>query len=138
MDKVTAVEGKIKRLKKTISDLDSGKDQSEGVESRLLRKQLKRLQRRRRVILSTAASFKPGKASEGASPGGKEDKGASQEGKKDEAKPVKASKEATPEAEKKEAAPPKEKSEKKAAAPKKDKGEVSPAETKEEAAEGGK
>lgn len=69
MEKVSVLEGKIKRLKKTISELGSGtEDQAEYIQGRTFRKQLKRLQRRRSVILSTAASFKKGKGSTEKSP----------------------------------------------------------------------
>jgi hypothetical protein len=50
---VSTLEGKIKRLKKTLSEQrqkDSSPEKSEGVKS--FRKQLKRLQRKRRILIS--------------------------------------------------------------------------------------
>lgn len=54
MADVSVIEEKIKRLKSTMAKLSSGSgDKSEGGEDRIFRKNLKRLQRRRRILLGT-------------------------------------------------------------------------------------
>lgn len=83
MEKVSVVEEKIKRLKKTISEKASGsKDPSGGGELRVFRKNLKRLQRRRRVLLTAHTKDRTAKTQEEkikakAAPAGKEAPGES-------------------------------------------------------------
>lgn len=65
MGNVSVIEEKIKKLKKTIAEKSSGsEDQSGGGEARVFRKNLKRLQRRRRVILTTHVKDKKAEAPE--------------------------------------------------------------------------